>query len=753
MKLKYNLIFGLAGALTLSSCDDLGDSMLTQNNPNELTAGIFWRNLTDCNKGLTAVYRTFSNQNVLLTGDDSNRSDLTWPGVWPAWTTTNEFYNHTYNDATKSSGSKWATLYEGIFRANQVIVGLEGIKANMKTEDELREWELIMGQARFFRGLFHHYLNKSFNKGNVPIMNSVPANESEFLVPCNESEDVKAFYREDLKYAESVLPVKGNSDDWSRETGTMGRITSGAASTVLGVSYLYDKDYATAKTYFEKLISNPSYALTNKYNDNFSSLTEFNSESILEINYTLDYNADYTLWDAKHMSNTLALTFAPGTVGGWGPTIIPSYWLQRDYIHEPVDRLNPDNKVMIKTDIHGDLLYYNTKSVKETKAGGKTFHEYPVIPNPQHDLMRDKGAMTYYLKKVEVDASGVPVIKDLTTLPKPELNKIYKGVSPNPTLPARAYTGLMNRDGIEFTKDDGTKIKQQFGEVMEVFYDEANNPYRYKIHSDRASSSVITYTEQDVPYYKNPQPFIVWGFSNAVGAFRKFTNWDICAKEKDISPLVRSAMNVRVLRLSDVYLMYAECLIEGGAKDAGVSEAIKYINRVRKRAGTVLIGKESVAGAEYVGDATYQDTPDPEGTSRSYVNLYNRKGEDKVIETAADVMNHLMYKERPLELSLEGHAIRFNDLRRWGITKQRFENLSKQAYSTWAFFMYSLKDKTVKSGWTWSVDYDPKNFIGKQPKYQYVDAAANYSEDKAYYPIPSDEALANPEIGNVVKVQ
>jgi hypothetical protein len=44
--------------LSLSSCDDLLDGFLTQENPNEVTTDVFWDNLSDCNKGLTAVYNS-----------------------------------------------------------------------------------------------------------------------------------------------------------------------------------------------------------------------------------------------------------------------------------------------------------------------------------------------------------------------------------------------------------------------------------------------------------------------------------------------------------------------------------------------------------------------------------------------------------------------------------------------------------------------------------------------------------------------
>ena len=61
--------------------------------------------------------------------------------------------------------------------------------------------------------------------------------------------------------------------------------------------------------------------------------------------------------------------------------------------------------------------------------------------------------------------------------------------------------------------------------------------------------------------------------SNAYGAFRKYTNWDTRTTEKDSPKNMDSDINVRLIRLADVYLMYAESLIKGGSDESGVSEA------------------------------------------------------------------------------------------------------------------------------------------------------------------------------------
>lgn len=728
-KYKYLIACGVF-AVMQSSCEDLCDSFLTQKNENEMTTDVFWANLSDCKTGLTAVYNTFKNQGIYQMVADNNRSDLTWPGVWPKYpSTTNVYYLHTFNDASTEIGSKWATLYQGIFRANQVIDGLNKIEKNMSSDSDKKDWSLLMGQARFFRGLFHFYLNISFNKGNVPIMDFVPQSEADFFISSSTSEKVKEFYRSDLEYAESVLPIKGQpvgSDraDWQASNNDLGRVTSGAATAVLGTSYLYDNEYDKAKDYFKKIINNSNYSLAKSCGDNYTSKNEFNSESILEINYTHEFNSEYDVYSQTILSNTLNMQFAPGSCGGWGPTVFPSYWLQRAYTYEPVDKRDSRNKVYLKTDAHGDILYMNTMTYSETTQNGKTYRSYPILNTKD---------MCYYTKKIEVDKSGNPVIADKSLLPASSYTKLV--------------SGALTAQPLKWQIGDGT---------WEIYYDEEGKPYRYRNHSLRASYSIFMPTECDLPYYGFGQPLDAGLTSNAYGAFRKYTNWDTRTTEKDSPKNMDSDINVRLIRLADVYLMYAESLIKGGSDESGVSEALRYINRVRHRAGTTLIGSQDDALAEYRGNATYQDTPDLESGDIDYT-FYQNDNDPKVITSSKQVMNHLMYIERPLELSVEGYAIRFNDLRRWGIVKQRFEELSKKAFTTWAVpYVGLVKSKSTflkcSTQWGCAFDYPVKDSYKGSisgPQYQYDQSAVNYNDDKAYYPIPADETVSNP---NVVKV-
>ena len=247
--------------------------------------------------------------------------------------------------------------------------------------------------------------------------------------------------------------------------------------------------------------------------------------------------------------------------------------------------------------------------------------------------------------------------------------------------------------------------------------DDAGNQ-RLRTVSLRASYSLALADDVDMQYYGVITAEGAAFNNSECGYYRKHSNWDICANEKDISQATpRSGVNYRVIRLADVYLMYAEALIQGGA-GGDLAEAMKYINRVRHRSALQLIRMD--------------------GTGE-----FPTADHDDVSYDAQSLMNHLMYVERPLELSLEGHAIRTLDMRRWGITKQRFEELSQLHYHKDDYTFVDSKGKNVTRWGAILVDgaKDANDLI------DYQQAAQNYVESAhSYWPLPSSENITNPEL-------
>ena len=108
-----------------------------------------------------------------------------------------------------------------------------------------------------------------------------------------------------------------------------------------------------------------------------------------------------------------------------------------------------------------------------------------------------------------------------------------------------------------------------------------------------------------------------------------------------------TALNINIIRLSDVYLMAAECAAEGN--DLG--SALTWVNAVRARAATL----PPVKLPDNTPAAAYKVSPYPAFTSQ-------------------DQARTAIRFERRLELAMEGH--RFYDLVRWGIAKTAIESYS-----------------------------------------------------------------------------
>lgn len=107
-----------------------------------------------------------------------------------------------------------------------------------------------------------------------------------------------------------------------------------------------------------------------------------------------------------------------------------------------------------------------------------------------------------------------------------------------------------------------------------------------------------------------------------------------------------SALNIPLIRYSDVLLMAAEAEVEAGS----LEKARDYVNQIRKRAGNCTQGANSLKVA----------INSPEITWGKYaVGQYTTAWTDKTVAREA------VRTERRLELALEGH--RYFDLQRWGV--------------------------------------------------------------------------------------
>lgn len=203
---------------------------------------------------------------------------------------------------------------------------------------------------------------------------------------------------------------------------------------------------------------------------------------------------------------------------------------------------------------------------------------------------------------------------------------------------------------------------------------------------------------------------------------RKYLNWHKKTTE-DPQTQARSGINIRLIRLSDVYLMYAEAVLEG---TGNVSEALTYVEKVRKRAGVLSL-------------QSYLDNNGNEFPKLDKVTFANGLSDyEYVAMNSANLLHHIRMVERPLELAFEGH--RWYDLVRWGITEDVFNTRHAEEINIASILGVPEGSQDIpKDNWRIAPLY-----LNERVRPSYSEAAENYSSaDHDYMPIPAIEKQTN----------
>jgi starch-binding outer membrane protein, SusD/RagB family len=172
---------------------------------------------------------------------------------------------------------KWRAVYDGVARANDVIQLVP--KAGDLTEAERNS---VIAQARFLRGHYHFEARKMWNK--VPYIDDKTYNSSDAnSTKMPNDKEIWPNIEADLDFAYKNLPA--------RFAGQPGRATKWAAGATLAKCYMFQKKFAEAKPILEAIIKDGGYKLVDKFHDNHRAVTNNNSESIFEIQHSVNDGA------------------------------------------------------------------------------------------------------------------------------------------------------------------------------------------------------------------------------------------------------------------------------------------------------------------------------------------------------------------------------------------------------------------------------------------------------------------------------
>lgn len=253
----------------------LGACSLEETPPSSLAPVNFYTNASDATAAVNAVYDV-ANQ----VGDQSRNfiimGDLPSDDMDPLLNNADRVQLWSFQTiATNSVVSQtWQVIYQGVNRANAAIERIPGISM-----DETLKKRLV-GEAKFLRAYYYFYLVRWY--GGVPLMltetQSLSAGKD---IARASADEVYAQIIKDLTDAEAALPDKFAGAD-------LGRVTAGAAKSMLARVYLTRKDFPNARTKAKEVIDNAAkygYGLFDRYIDVFAIPNKNGKESVFEIQF------------------------------------------------------------------------------------------------------------------------------------------------------------------------------------------------------------------------------------------------------------------------------------------------------------------------------------------------------------------------------------------------------------------------------------------------------------------------------------
>lgn len=240
--------------------------------------------------------------------------------------------------------TKWKVVYEGVYRANNVINMIDKIKDELSSVKGVSKdfYTEAIAQARFFRGFWHFEGMKLFGAA-IPYVGSEEFASDVNPKVSNVDESGNYIYiwdkvAEDLQFAYDNLP-----DIWASDKG---RVNKWAAAAFLAKLRLYQSSpyngtngtsdhWADAKALLEAIIANgqdnngTKFKLADTYEDLFTAgSADWSGESVFDIQRTIS--------GSQVITNSIEGSWHTAPLGGMGTSgwgfYQPSYELVNSHI-------------------------------------------------------------------------------------------------------------------------------------------------------------------------------------------------------------------------------------------------------------------------------------------------------------------------------------------------------------------------------------------------------------------------------------
>jgi hypothetical protein len=163
--------------------------------------------------------------------------------------------------------SWWATLYQGIKRANVVIEKVPGIDMDASLRDR------YVAEAKYLRALYYFDLVRAW--GDVPLITAL---NPPVKLTRTAKADIYKQIENDLLAAIPDLEEKN-----AQKSDQLGRASAGSAQALLAKVYLFEADYVNAEKYAMDVINSTQYGLEPVFTDANGVAGEHGIESVFEI--------------------------------------------------------------------------------------------------------------------------------------------------------------------------------------------------------------------------------------------------------------------------------------------------------------------------------------------------------------------------------------------------------------------------------------------------------------------------------------
>lgn len=273
---KYIVGALFCGALMgMASCSD---DFLQKDSLTSVSKTTFWKTSDDAKEGLAACYDALQNGFLYNDASDQNK----WNGCgplnmdamtdnggrfnWSGWMPGYDICNGTQSSSSRLVETYWAANYEAIKRCNSLVSNIGNVDMDETTREQYK------AEAIVIRALM--YLNLTMTYQDVPYITSTQ-NLTEANCEKTERATIVSNIIQEVQNAANILP---------KETTERGRITKGAALSLLGRIALYNEKWDVAIKAYQEVMS-MDYSLFPDYTTLFTEDNESCSEIIWGVRY------------------------------------------------------------------------------------------------------------------------------------------------------------------------------------------------------------------------------------------------------------------------------------------------------------------------------------------------------------------------------------------------------------------------------------------------------------------------------------